>query len=127
MAHAGPCALRTVSPVIEFDTIQPVAARPLWPAAPVERVRRGYAQRRLTSLEVKVLAEVASGASNKEIADRLGYSVYYVKDVVAGARRRLAARDRAHAAARAVALRLIEEEGHGVFRPVRPSPAAVGQ
>lgn len=74
---------------------------------------------RLTALEVRILAEVASGASNKEIGERLGYSVYYVKDVVAGARRRLGARDRAHAAARAVALGVIEDEGDGCFTPVR--------
>jgi DNA-binding NarL/FixJ family response regulator len=74
---------------------------------------------RLTTLEVQVLADVASGSSNKEIADRLGYSMYYVKDVVAGARRRLGARDRAHAAARAVALYLIEDDGNGGFRPTR--------
>ena len=61
----------------------------------------------LTPLERRVLAELASGRTNAEIAARLGYSASYIKDVVAAARARLGARDRAHAAALAVVRRIV--------------------
>lgn len=64
-----------------------------------------------------MLAAVASGESNKDIGRRLGYSAHYVKEVIAAARRELGARDRAHAAAMAVARGLVEEDGRGTFSP----------
>jgi LuxR family transcriptional regulator, transcriptional regulator of spore coat protein len=102
---------------MEFDEVRPTDTPASWPPEGAPRYTRSWA---LTALEVQVLAEVASGSTNREIAERLGYSIYYVKDVVAGARRRLGARDRAHASARAVSLRLIEDDGEGYFRPCRP-------
>ena len=80
---------------------------------------------RLTMLEVRVLAEVASGATNDEVAARLLYSRHYVKDLVASARERLDARDRAHAAALAVAHGLVLPTGGGRFAPSwKVSPTA---
>jgi len=69
----------------------------------------------LTLLEQQVLAEIASGSTNEEIAERLSYSPSYVKDVVASARERLGARDRAHAAALAVELGIIRRGSDGRF------------
>jgi DNA-binding CsgD family transcriptional regulator len=66
-------------------------------------------------LERRVLAELASGRTNAEIAARLGYSASYIKDVVAAARARLGARDRAHAAALAVARGLVEPDPGDAF------------
>lgn len=74
----------------------------------------------LTYLEAQVLAEVASGSTNDDIAERLGYSPNYIKDVLASARERLDARDRAHAAAMAVALRLVRPGSDGRFAPAIP-------
>lgn len=74
----------------------------------------------LSYLEAQVLAEVASGSTNDEVAERLGYSPNYVKDILASARRRLGARDRAHAAAIAVALRLVRPGTDGRFAPAIP-------
>jgi DNA-binding NarL/FixJ family response regulator len=71
--------------------------------------------RLLTVLEQQVLAEIASGSTNEEIAERLSYSPSYVKDVVASARERLGARDRAHAAALAVELGIIRRGPEGRF------------
>lgn len=91
---------------------------------------RPLARHHLGYLEAKVLAEVASGSTNDQIADRLGYSANYIKDVLASARDRLGARDRAHAAALAVALRLVRPGSDGRFAPavpmVEPAPAAIG-
>jgi DNA-binding NarL/FixJ family response regulator len=56
---------------------------------------------------VQVLQLVAEGMSNAEIARRLERSEHTVADQVREARRRLGARDRAQAAALAVALRLV--------------------
>lgn len=81
---------------------------------------RPLARHHLTYLESLVLAELASGATNDEIADALGYSANYVKDVLASARERLGARDRAHAAALAVALRLVRPRSDGRFAPALP-------
>lgn len=74
----------------------------------------------LSYLEAQVLAEVASGSTNDDIAERLGYSPNYIKDVLASARERLNARDRAHAAAIAVALRLVRPGPDGRFAPAIP-------
>lgn len=81
---------------------------------------RPLARHHLTYLEAQVLAEVASGSTNEEIAERLGYSPNYVKDVLASARNRLGAKDRAHAAAMAVALRLVRPSSDGRFAPALP-------
>lgn len=54
-----------------------------------------------------VLRLVADGRTNAEIAETLGRSVHTVVDQVKEVRRRLGARDRAHAAALAVALNLV--------------------
>ncbi|HVM39618.1 MAG TPA: LuxR C-terminal-related transcriptional regulator, partial [Acidimicrobiia bacterium] len=81
---------------------------------------RPLARHHLTYLEAQVLAEVASGSTNDEIASRLGYSANYIKDVLASARERLDARDRAHAAAMAVALRLVRPSSDGRFAPSIP-------
>lgn len=56
---------------------------------------------------VEVLALVAEGRTNAEIALRLGRSEHTVVAQLQQARRLLGARDRAHAAALAVALRLV--------------------
>lgn len=56
---------------------------------------------------VQVLELVASGCTNAEIARRLERSEHTVADQVKDARRRLGARDRAHAAALAVSLRIV--------------------
>lgn len=73
-------------------------------------------RRNLTELEREVLALVASGARNEEIAEILCYSPNYIKDVVVSARDGLGARDRAHAAALAVALGIVTVEDHISFR-----------
>lgn len=78
------------------------------------------ARHHLTYLEAQVLAEVASGSTNDDIAERLGYSPNYIKDVLASARERLSAKDRAHAAALAVALRLVRPGSDGRFAPALP-------
>ena len=69
----------------------------------------------LAPLERQVLAELASGHTNAEIAARLGYSASYIKDVVAAARARLGARDRAHAAALAVTRGIVRHDGASGF------------
>ena len=56
---------------------------------------------------VRVLELVADGRTNEEIAQTLGRSRHTVITQVADARRRLGARDRAHAAVLAVEARLI--------------------
>lgn len=71
----------------------------------------------ISRLERQVLAELASGRTNAQIAQRLGYSASYIKDVVAAARSRLSARDRAHAAALAVAGGLVVLGDDGSFVP----------
>jgi len=81
---------------------------------------RPMARHHLTYLESQVLAEVASGSTNDEIAERLDYSPNYIKDVLASARERLGAKDRAHAAAMAVALRLVRPSSDGRFAPSIP-------
>lgn len=90
---------------------------------------RPLARHHLTYLEALVLAEVASGSTNDEIAERLDYSPNYIKDVLASARERLGAKDRAHAAAMAVALRLVRPSSDGRFAPAIPmteDPTAAG-
>jgi DNA-binding NarL/FixJ family response regulator len=74
----------------------------------------------LNYLQTRVLAEVASGESNEAIARSLGYSVNYVKDLIATLRSQLDARDRAHAASLGVALRLVRPLGGGRFAPALP-------
>ncbi|WP_261994172.1 response regulator transcription factor [Streptomyces sp. t39] len=59
---------------------------------------------------VQVLQLVAEGCTNPEIARRLERSEHTVVDQVKEVRRRLGARDRAHAAALAVALRIVRVE-----------------
>jgi DNA-binding NarL/FixJ family response regulator len=76
---------------------------------------------RVSPLEAKVLAGVASGATNEEIARALGYSVHYVKDLLEAVRGRLGAKDRAHAAALAVSLRLIRPARDGRFISAVPT------
>jgi DNA-binding NarL/FixJ family response regulator len=66
---------------------------------------------------VQVLELVADGRTNQEIACTLGRSKHTVITQVADARRRLGARDRAHAAVLAVEARLIR-------RPNRTGRAA---
>lgn len=56
---------------------------------------------------VQVLELVAVGRTNADIARILGRSEHTVVDQVKEARRRLGARDRAHAAALAVAMRIV--------------------
>ncbi|MDQ1437411.1 MAG: hypothetical protein QOK43_1040 [Acidimicrobiaceae bacterium] len=82
------------------------------------------AQPLLNFLQTQVLAEVASGENNEAIARRLGYSVNYVKDLIASARSQLDARDRAHAASLGVALRLLRPLGQGRFAPALPALAS---
>jgi len=74
----------------------------------------------LSPLQTQVLAEVASGESNEAIARTLGYSVNYVKDIIATLRSQLDARDRAHAASLGVALRLVRPLGAGRFAAALP-------
>ena len=66
---------------------------------------------------VDVLGLVADGRTNADIASLLRRSEHTVADQVKEARRRLGARDRAHAAALAVALRIVRVEV--------PSPTAL--
>jgi DNA-binding NarL/FixJ family response regulator len=75
----------------------------------------------LNLLQVQVLAELASGEGNEAIARNVGYSVNYVKEVIAALRSQLGARDRAHAASLGVALRLLRPLGEGRFGPALPS------
>jgi DNA-binding NarL/FixJ family response regulator len=72
---------------------------------------------RISLLEARVLAGVASGATNDDIARQLGYSTHYIKDLLEAVRFRLGAKDRAHAAALAVSLRLIRPARDGRFVP----------
>lgn len=58
---------------------------------------------------IEVLDLVADGCTNSEIAVRLERSTHTVADQVREARRRLGARDRAHAAVLAVEARLIRQ------------------
>jgi len=76
---------------------------------------------RVSALEARVLAGVASGATNDDIARHLGYSTHYVKDLLEAVRFRLGAKDRAHAAALAVSLRLIRPARDGRFVPASRS------
>jgi DNA-binding NarL/FixJ family response regulator len=64
-----------------------------------------------------VLRLVAEGRTNAEIAEMLGRPVYTVVDQVKEARRRLGARDRAHAAALAVALNLVRVDVRPFLTP----------
>jgi hypothetical protein len=64
-----------------------------------------------------VLALVASGLGDAEIADRLGYSRNYVKKILVSVRNRLGARDRAHAAALAATFGYVRATGTGRFAP----------
>lgn len=66
---------------------------------------------------VQVLELVASGCTNAEIARSLERSEHTVADQVKEARRRLGARDRAHAAALAVALRIVRVEVPDLEQP----------
>ena len=59
---------------------------------------------------LRVMELVADGFTNAEIARRLGRSEHTVKDQVRDARRRLGARDRAHAAVLAVESRQIRRQ-----------------
>lgn len=78
---------------------EPQPARP-----PVEPVAHPYlgggALSELTRRELEVLRHLAAGASNQEIADRLGLSVGTVKTHVKAVLRKLGAANRADAAAR---------------------------
>lgn len=56
---------------------------------------------------LQVLELVAAGCTNADIAEQLHRSEHTVADQVKEARRRLGARDRAHAAALAVSLRIV--------------------
>jgi len=66
---------------------------------------------------VQVLELVADGRTNADIARALGRSEHTVADQVKEARRRLGARDRAHAAALAVSLRIVRVQIPTVHDP----------
>jgi DNA-binding NarL/FixJ family response regulator len=112
------CLSRDVRPESMVDAVLAAARREPWsgPGAVVP-----LAQPPLTYLQTQILARVASGDSNDVIARSLGYSANYVKDLIASARAALDARDRAHAASLAVALRLVRPVGEGRFVPALPA------
>ena len=110
-AGARTCLASTAPPDSVLAAVVAAANGESWDGAGVLGSRRD----RVSSLEAKVLAGVASGATNDEIARALGYSIHYVKDLLEAVRHRLGAKDRAHAAALAVSLRLIRPSREGRF------------
>jgi DNA-binding NarL/FixJ family response regulator len=112
------CLSREAPPECVLDAIVAAASRKPW-AGP--GAVAAASQPPLTYLQTQILAQVASGESNDTIARCLGYSVNYVKDLIAAARSSIGARDRAHAASLSVALRLVRPVGEGRFVPALPS------
>lgn len=119
-AGARTCLASSAPPDSVLAAVLAAANGESWDGAGVLGSRRD----RVSSLEAKVLAGVASGATNDEIARALGYSIHYVKDLLEAVRHRLGAKDRAHAAALAVSLRLIRPSRDGRFMSAVPSDAA---
>lgn len=73
------------------------AGRRLLPPEVAERLSEHFPQAALTPREVEVLALVAKGLSNKEVADRLGTAAGTVKIHVQNILSKLNASDRTHA------------------------------
>jgi len=84
------------------------AGRHVFPTAPA------VGEPRLTRRERQVVALIAHGATNTEIAEHLHLSAYTVKDHTVSAFRKLGVRNRVEAAARAEVLGLAEEAASGV-------------
>lgn len=118
-AGARTCLASSAPPDSVLAAVLAAANGESWDGAGVLGSRRD----RVSALEAKVLAGVASGATNDDIARALGYSVHYVKDLLEGVRHRLGAKDRAHAAALAVSLRLIRPSREGRFISAVPPDA----
>lgn len=118
-AGARTCLASSAPPDSVLAAVLAAADGESWDGAGVLGSRRD----RVSALEAKVLAGVASGATNDEIARALGYSIHYVKDLLEGVRHRLGAKDRAHAAALAVSLRLIRPSREGRFISAVPPEA----
>ena len=110
-AGARTCLASWAPPDSVLAAVLAAADGESWDGAGVLGSRRD----RVSSLEAKVLAGVASGATNDEIARALGYSIHYVKDLLEAVRHRLGAKDRAHASSLAVSLRLIRPARDGRF------------
>lgn len=100
------------------DALVAVAAGRHWNGPGVVEPDR---QASFSLAEAQVLAGVASGHSDAEIAGRLGYSQTYVKKILVAARNRLGARDRAHAAAMAAVLGFVRPVGEARFAAAVPS------
>ncbi|MDQ1445754.1 MAG: hypothetical protein QOI20_2218, partial [Acidimicrobiaceae bacterium] len=118
-AGARTCLASSAPPDSVLAAVLAAANGESWDGAGVLGSRRD----RVSALEAKVLAGVASGATNDEIARALGYSIHYVKDLLEAVRHRLGAKDRAHAAALAVSLRLIRPSREGRFMSAVPPEA----
>ena len=117
--HGGAASASGTTLTIHWRRTPPTNASWLTRARGVlQRTARQQAPSLVSDLQRAVLARVASGARSDEVAEELGYSVYYVKDLMATLRQRLGATDRTHAAALGVAQGLIALDGDGTFYPV---------
>ena len=85
--------------------------------AMVEAAARGLGRerrsRRLTGREVQVLALIAEGLTNQEIADRVFVSINSVKTYIRSAYRKIGVNSRSQAAVWCIQ--------HGILREVAPS------
>jgi DNA-binding NarL/FixJ family response regulator len=76
-----------------------------------ERKRAQLVRESLTPREVEVLRLLAFGRTNREISERLCFSLSTIKNHVRGILEKLGVRDRTEAAARAVELGLVRLRG----------------
>lgn len=67
-------------------------------------VRQGCEKKELSTIQTLVMMKVAAGYTNKEIADLVGQSIDYVRNIGWQVRKKLGARNRVHAV-----LKLAEE------------------
>lgn len=79
----------------------------LWEAYRLNALRQAPARRVLTQRQVECLTWVSAGMTSHEIAERLNLSTDTVNEYIAAASRRLGARNRVQACARAVLLGLV--------------------
>lgn len=111
---------RTIGPRLRLSTsgVQSLASRMMWrlgasSMAEVLRIAEGLGMFTPPVVELPqplldVLALLAEGRTNRQIAQRLGRSQHTVESQILDLRRRLHARDRAHAAALGVELYLVQ-------------------
>jgi len=81
------------------------------PAIPVATQAGNPVAAGLTAQEAAILRLVAGGYSNKEVARHLGIAMGTVKNHISDTLRKLDARDRTHAVLKAIAGRLLSQEG----------------